>query len=225
MAFRKKYKRIVEDFAPDIMVIQECEEPNKLQFVTDGQFAIEWVGDNRNKGLAILSKNNLKIQQLILAHRNVRYMLPVEVDNIYKIIAFWAMNDKKDWKQRYIGQVWVGLNTCLSYIDDKTFVIGDFNWNVIWDDPVTVPLYGKLTDVINLLKKFRIESSYHYLRSEDFGKEAEKTFYLQRRLDKGYHTDYIFAPAGVLGRAKSFVVGKYDKWTRYSDHMPLCIEF
>ena len=53
-------------------------------------------------------------------------MLPVELDNGFKIIAFWAMNDKKDLMQRYIGQVWMGLNKCLEQLDDKTFVIGDF---------------------------------------------------------------------------------------------------
>jgi hypothetical protein len=44
-------------------------------------------------------------------------MLLVELDNGFKIIAFWAMNDKKDLMQRYIGQVWMGLNKCLREMD------------------------------------------------------------------------------------------------------------
>ena len=225
MAFRKKGKKINEVFNPDIMVIQECEAPNKLRSIIDNQYEILWIGDNLNKGLSIITKNHIKVKQLTVEQESVRYMLPVKLDNGFKIIAFWAMNDKKDLMQRYIGQVWMGLNKCLEQLDDKTFVIGDFNWNVIWDRSSTIPLYGKLTEVIDLLKDCRIESSYHYLNDEKFGEETEKTFYLYRKNDKPYHTDYIFLPIDFLKRTKQFTIGEYKNWIEYSDHMPLLIDF
>lgn len=225
MAFRKKYIRIKETFDPDIMVIQECEELGKLRNTIGSQYEILWVGDNTNKGLSIIYKNHIKAKQLAVCQGNVRYMLPVEFDNGFKIIAFWAMNDKKDLMQRYIGQVWMGLNKCLVKIDDKTIILGDFNWNVIWDRSSTIPLYGRLTEVIDLLKDYRIESAYHCLNAEKFGEETEKTFYLYRKKDKSYHTDYMFFPIDLLKRTKQFTIGEYKNWIEYSDHMPLFIDF
>ncbi|NLY75525.1 MAG: endonuclease/exonuclease/phosphatase family protein [Firmicutes bacterium] len=225
MAFRKKWIKINEAFDPDIMVIQECEAPDKLGSTIGSQYEILWIGDNSNKGLAVISKNHIKAKQLMVQQENVRYMLPVELDNGFKIIAFWAMNDEKDLMQRYIGQVWIGLNKCLGEIDDKTIILGDFNWNVIWDRSSTIPLYGKLTEVIDLLKNYRIESAYHYLNNERFGEETVKTFCLYRKNDKSYHTDYMFLPVDILKGTKRFTIGGYKNWIEYSDHMPLYINF
>lgn len=225
MAFRKKWIKINEVFDPDIMVIQECEGPDKLRNTIGSQYEILWIGDNNNKGLAVISKNHIKVKQLMVRQESVRYMLPVELDNGFKIIAFWSMNDEKDLMQRYIGQVWIGLKKCLGRIDDKTIILGDFNWNVIWDHSSTISLYGKLTEVIDLLKDYRIESAYHYLNNERFGEETVKTFYLYRKNDKSYHTDYMFLPVGILKGTKRFTIGEYKNWIEYSDHMPLYIDF
>jgi hypothetical protein len=92
------------------MAIQECEEPDKLRSIIDSEYEILCIGDNKNKGLSVISKKSLKAKILPIEHGNVRYILPVEMNNSLKIIAFWAMDDKKDWMQRYISQVWVGLN-------------------------------------------------------------------------------------------------------------------
>ena len=225
MAFRKKYKNIIDDFDPDIIVIQECEEPDRLRSVINSRYEILWIGDNKIKGLSVMSKGCLEIKPLLLEHRNIRYMLPVETNNGLKVIAFWAMDDKKDYLQRYIAQVWLGLNECLEHLGDKTIIAGDFNWNIIWDHSLSMPLSGRLTDVIGLLKKYRIESLYHYSQNEEFGKETEPTFYLYRKRDKYYHTDYIFMPIKILKQIKQFSLGKYDDWVSYSDHMPLFVNF
>lgn len=224
MAFRKKCIKVCEVFDPDIMVIQECEEPGKLRSTLGSQYEILWVGDNNNKGLSVISKSHIKAKQLTVRQGNVRYMLPVELDNGFKIIAFWAMNDKKDLMQRYIGQVWMGLNKCLREIDNKTIILGDFNWNVIWDHSSTIPLNGRLTEVIDILKAYRIDSACHYLNDENFGEETKKTFYLYRKEDKSYHTDYMFLPLALLKQAKQFTIGEYKDWIEYSDHMPLFVE-
>lgn len=225
MAFRKKYKNIIDGFDPDIIVVQECEEPDRLRSEINSHYEIFWVGDNKNKGLSIISKRNLEIKPLLIEHTNIRYMLPVETNNGLKVIAFWAMDDKRNYLQRYIGQVWLGLNKCLEHLDEKTVIVGDLNWNIIWDYSISMPLYGKLTDIITLLKKYRIESIYHYLQNKEFGKETEPTFYLYRKKDKYYHTDYIFTSISILKQIKQFSIGKYDEWIRYSDHMPLFIDF
>lgn len=80
-------------------------------------------------------------------------------------------------------------------------------------------------DVIGLLKDYQIESSYHYLKDKDFGEETDKTFYMYRKEDKPYHIDYIFMPKLFLKNVKQFSIGNYVEWIKYSDHMPLFIEF
>lgn len=179
-AFRKKCKSVVVAFDPDIMIIQECEEPDKLHSMIEDRYNVLWIGENKNMGLSIISKDYLKIKKLSIDDGRVSYMLLIQISDTFKIAAFWAMNDKVDSMQRYIGQVWVGLNKYLDELDEKTIVIGDFNWNVIWDRS-NKPLYGNLFDVISLLKEYQIESSYHYLLDKNFGEETDKTFFMHKK--------------------------------------------
>jgi exodeoxyribonuclease-3 len=225
LVFRNKHKRVVDDFDPDIMIIQECEEPDMLRRMIDNQYEILWMGDNKYRGFSIVFKNSLKVKPLPIEPGGVRYMFPVEMDSGFKIIAFWAMNNQVDRMQRYIGQVWVGLNKCMEFLDDKTIVLGDFGWNASWERSMLGPLYGNLDDVVGLLKRYRIESAYHYVRGEEFGAETEKTFYDNKRIGQAFHTDYMFVPTEILNHTKQFTVGKYKDWIEPSDHMPLFIEF
>jgi exodeoxyribonuclease-3 len=224
MAFRKKQQYVIARFNPDIMVIQECEEPGKFSNLLDSHYNILWTGENKNKGLAIFSKKNLQIESLPVDCSNIRYMLSIKLASGHKIIAFWAMDDKQNRLQRYIGQVWTGLNNYLEHLDSKTIIVGDFNGNVIWDRPGKLA-YPKMRDVIELLKKYQIESAYHFLNGEEFGEEAEMTFYLYKNSANPYHIDYIFAPGAILTQARQFGIGQYDHWIQQSDHMPLWIEF
>jgi exodeoxyribonuclease-3 len=65
MAFRKKAGAILA-YKPDILVIPECEHPNKLTFEpglskpTD----ILWFGINQHKGLGIFSYSRYKFKLL-----------------------------------------------------------------------------------------------------------------------------------------------------------------
>lgn len=56
MAFRKKAHVILEQ-KPDILVIPECEHPDKLQFTSNTIMPADilWFGKNLNKGLAVIS--------------------------------------------------------------------------------------------------------------------------------------------------------------------------
>ena len=58
MAFRKKWSKIL-DYNPDILVIQECENPDKLQLdkLFPKPYQHIWYGDNPNKGIGFFSYN------------------------------------------------------------------------------------------------------------------------------------------------------------------------
>ena len=55
-------------------------------------------------------------------------------------------------------------------------------------------------------------------------KETQSTFYLQRKLEKPYHIDYVFASNKLLDSIKRIEVGKSSDWLGISDHMPIIVE-
>lgn len=65
MAFRKKAGFILK-YKPDILIVPECEHPDKLKFSPDILKPTNtlWFGTNQNKGLGIFSYGNFKIKPL-----------------------------------------------------------------------------------------------------------------------------------------------------------------
>ena len=65
MAFRKKADLILT-YKPDILIVPECEHPDKLLFPigTLNPTDTLWFGKNQNKGLAIFSYSNFRFTVL-----------------------------------------------------------------------------------------------------------------------------------------------------------------
>ncbi|MDQ1251895.1 MAG: hypothetical protein QG646_1006 [Euryarchaeota archaeon] len=224
MAFRKKYEQILP-YDPDLLIVPECEHPDK--FNNKFYDNVLWIGDNRNKGLAVFSFNDFEITTHESYCNNYKYVLPVKVtDNeAINLVAIWSQNNKEDPRRRYIGEIWQSLNYYKDMFKSPTIIAGDFNWNVIWDkENPNYPLHGTLTDVINLLKQFEIFSIYHTFTNVKFGIEEEPTLYFRKNRKTPYHIDYIFAPVDIINSGKSFFIGKYEDWISLSDHMPLIAE-
>ena len=74
---------------------------------------------------------------------------------------------------------------------------------------------------LKILEKKGLISAYHYFYNENQGEEKQKTFYLYRHLDKGYHIDHCFIHKE---RIKNYKVLDYKKWLIYSDHIPIMLE-
>jgi exonuclease III len=232
MAFRKKYKNILSH-KPDLLIVPECEHPENFKdtFYSD----ILWVGDNNKKGLGVFSFNNIHMSLHKSYSEEYKYVLPIEVfiDNrkAMNLIAIWAQDNKEVPKRRYIGNVWCALNYYKDLLEKPVIIAGDFNWNVIWDNDKKYPLYGTLTDVINLLEKYGIYSTYHSIpdtifnTNTIFGYEKDPTLYLLKKKEKAYHIDYIFASESLISNIESCSVGKHKDWITLSDHMPVFAEF
>lgn len=230
MAFRKKYKSILLH-NPDLLIVPECENPAnfKEHFYSD----FNWIGDNKNKGLAVFSFDNLKISLHESHNQEFKYILPLEIrkndEKIMNLIAVWAQ-DNDDPRKRYIGNVWCALNYYKGLFKEPAIIAGDFNWNVIWDREKS-SLHGTLNDVIDLLKKYSIYSTYHSIpdaifgTNVVFGKEKNPTLFLLKNKDKPYHIDYIFASKNFIDNTESCYIGKYKEWIALSDHMPVFAEY
>jgi exodeoxyribonuclease-3 len=225
-AFRKKAD-IILTHQPDILIVQECEHPDKLIFgsTTQRPTDLYWHGDNLHKGIGIYSYSDYKFELLKIFNPEFRYILPFRVTGhgqSFTLLAIWAMNNKEIPEARYIGQIWLAINHYTDLLGDSIILIGDFNSNKIWDYKDRV---GNHTSVVNKLADKNIYSTYHRHLNFEQGKEKHPTFFLHRNIKKPYHIDYCFASANIYDKLRSVEVGTCDNWIAHSDHTPLIVNF
>jgi len=226
MSFRKKAEVILKR-KPDILIVPECEHPERLIFKNDKlkPTDILWFGHNRNKGLAILSYSSYKFSLLDGHNENLKTIVPLRVTNdklSFNLFAIWA-NNPADHDGPYITQVWKAIHHYDSFLTNRrTILIGDFNSNTIWDKPRRE---GNHSTVVKYLEKKGIHSLYHKFFKQAQGKEQHPTLYMYRHKNKGYHIDYCFASQDLVKKLNSVEVGAYAFWKKYSDHMPVIVAF
>lgn len=226
MAFRKKAD-IILMHQPDILVVPECEHPNKLLFNDDTPKPTDslWFGQNQNKGLGIFSYGHFRFQVLDFHNDSLKMIVPIAVSGgqfDFTLFAIWA-NNPGDPDGAYVTQVWKAIHHYDTSITSKqTILIGDFNSNTIWDKPRRE---GNHSAVVKRLEEKGIYSVYHKHFNQTQGKEQHPTWYMYRHHDKPYHLDYCFVSIDMLECLKSVEVGNYEFWTKYSDHVPVIVTF
>ena len=227
MAFRKKADFILT-YKPDILIVPECEHPDKLKFNTDTPKPTQtlWFGENQNKGLAVFSYSNFKFKVLDVHNEDFKMIIPIAVTGgkfDFNLFAVWAHNPN-DRDGRYITQVWKAVNHYDKLIrDNPTIVIGDFNSNTIWD--YKKHRLGNHSLVVEALEEKGVFSTYHSHHKQVQGKEEHPTLYMYRHKDKPYHIDYCFASSKFIDKLENVEVGKHEEWTKYSDHNPVIVTF
>ena len=225
MAFRKKSKLILP-FKPDILIVPECEHPDKLLFAPNipKPTDVLWFGKNQHKGLAIFSYSNFKFKVLENHNKDIQLIIPIEVsDGIlsFNLLAIWA-NNPKDKDGQYIEQIWKAIHYYNNFISDtNTILIGDFNSNKIWDK---THRESNHSNVVKLLEDKGIHSTYHTYFNQEQGAEKHPTLYMYRHEDKPYHIDYCFVSKDLLKNVSSVEVGKYEDWIKHSDHVPIIVD-
>ncbi len=226
MAFRKK-ANIILNHKPDILIIPECEHPDKLKFNAGTPLPNDtlWFGTNPNKGLGIFSYSNFKFKLLNIHNPELQIIIPIAVTGglfDFTLYAIWA-NNPTDPDGQYITQVWKAIHHYDRLLKNRqTILIGDFNSNTIWDKPRRE---GNHSTVVKLLEEKGIYSIYHKHFKQTQGKEQHPTLYMYRRKDKPYHIDYCFASEDFANKLQSVEIGDYDFWIQYSDHVPVIITF
>ena len=226
MAFRKKAVHILA-YKPDILIVPECEHPDKLKFNDDvpKPTDILWFGENKNKGLGIFSYSEFRFKLIKTHNPELKMIIPIALTgNNYKfnLFAVWA-NNPSDPDGHYVEQVWKAIHHYDKKLSKKnTILIGDFNSNTIWDRKYRV---GNHSHVVDRLQKKGIASCYHLYHKQVQGKEAQPTYYLYRHKNKPYHLDYCFVSADLASKIQSVEIGDHDFWTKYSDHVPVMVTF
>jgi endonuclease/exonuclease/phosphatase family metal-dependent hydrolase len=225
-AFRKKFQKI-KLLDPDVWIIQECENPKYVSKIyADYHIGCKnylWTGDNKNKGLGIFCRPEIKLSAIKLddnyRNQTLKWFIAAQIDDDLKILGVWNHHNNSKAFQ-YIGQFWLLLQNNKDELSD--FIIaGDFNSNSIWDG---WDRWWNHSDCVRELSNMGIESVYHALNKIEQGKELDKTFFLHRNLNKPYHIDYIFSPLAFLKNSQ-FKIGTYHDWIIESDHMPVTWNF
>jgi exonuclease III len=226
MAFRKK-ARFILSHHPDILVVPECEHPDKLLFPpgTIKPRDLLWFGQNQHKGLGIFSYGQFRFSVINTYNRKLRQIIPISVrggPSPFTLLAIWA-NNPTDPDGQYVEQVWKALH----HYDDlliKTdaILVGDFNSNVIWDKKRRKANHS---NVVKYLEERGICSTYHHFHKQKQGTEKHPTLYMYRHKDKPYHIDYCFASSNFIKHLQEVEIGTFRFWCRHSDHVPLIVTF
>ncbi len=226
MAFRKKAQLLLP-YQPDIVVVPECECPEKLVFGAGTPLPQDllWYGQNPHKGLGVFSYSNFRFRLLEAHDPEIRTILPITVsggDLDFTLFAVWA-NHPQAKQLQYSGQMWQALQAYDQLIQpERSILIGDFNSNTIWDRKNRA--YNHSNIVARLGEK-GIHSAYHVHFDQIQGQEKQPTFYLYRQLNKPYHLDYCFASQDFTQKLNGVDVGLHEQWATYSDHVPLLVEY
>jgi exonuclease III len=137
MAFRKKAEFILIH-KPDILIVPECECPDKLLFNENIPKPTDmlWFGTNQNKGLGIFSYSDSRFKLLDTHNPEFKMIIPIAVTGgqyDFTLYAIWA-NNPGDPDGHYIEQVWKAIKHYdMNLTNKKTMLVGDFNSNTIWD--------------------------------------------------------------------------------------------
>jgi exodeoxyribonuclease III len=226
MAFRKKAEFILTH-DPDILIVPECERPDKLLFTenTPKPTDILWYGKNQHKGLGIFSYSNFRFKLLENHNEALQMIIPIAVTGggfNFNLFAIWA-NNPTDKDGQYVEQIWKALHHYYHLLSaENTILIGDFNSNTIWDRKRRA---GNHSNVVKLLESKGIFSTYHLHHKQAQGSEQHPTYYLYRHQNKPYHLDYCFASTDFSEKIESVEIGKHEYWAKYSDHMPVIVKF
>lgn len=223
MAFRKKVNLLLQ-YKPDLLIIPECEHPDKISF-PESPTSVIWHGDNPHKGLGVFSFGDYKLELLSNHEPSFKTILPLALSNgniDFTLFAIWA-NNPQDKGNQYVGQIWKAIHHYEHLIkSEKMILTGDFNSNTIWDKPRRI---GNHTHLVEKLYLKQIKSVYHHHFNQTHGSEQHPTFNLYKNAERPYHLDYCFVSEDIMMKLISMQIGTFDEWRKYSDHLPLTIDF
>ena len=217
--FRSKLSEI-DAFGWDILVVQECENPNNSKDTKYKEWAQNylWVGKLEYKGLGLFMPVNLEAKLIGQNPMSNKYFITVQLSNGIQLLAVWTQAGSQR-SAGYIYQLWEYLKHNEEILDwDNLIVVGDWNSNAIWD---VKRKSGNHTDVCNLLSSKGLVSCYHAQDNIAHGEEVDPTFFMHRNPEKPYHIDYLFAPNRFVPDTERMEIGNKEQWLQLSDHLPI----
>ena len=87
---------------------------------------------------------------------------------------------------------------------------------------------GAFLPLTNYLDVFNNRDLIAYAIEEDderHGQETIPTYFHYHQKERPFHIDYCFLSKSLIDRLKKIEIRKYDDWMKYSDHVPMIIDF
>lgn len=223
---------VLLDLAPDIAVVCECAEPERLRTRSRSawmQSEPVWIGRNPHKGLAVFAFNGYAARLADLYQPSLRYVAPVHISGPTEcnLLAVWAQNASAGGIRKYqLGPLRRALSRYRGFLGERPAVIaGDLNSNTIWDKPGWRINHSTK---VRVMESMGLVSAYHAIRGEAHGKESEPTLYWRDRTRDGptYHIDYVFLPAPWIAKVRELTIGTFETWcgSGLSDHVPVIVD-
>lgn len=223
---------VLLDLAPDIAVVCECAEPERLRTRSRSawmQGEPVWIGRNPHKGLAVFAFNGYAARLADLYQPSLRYVAPVHISGPTEcnLLAVWAQNASAGGIRKYqLGPLRRALSRYRGFLGERPAVIaGDLNSNTIWDKPGWRINHSTK---VRVMESMGLVSAYHAIRGEAHGKESEPTLYWRDRTKGGptYHIDYVFLPAPWIAKVRELSIGTFETWcgSGLSDHVPVIVD-
>ncbi|MBL9174316.1 MAG: endonuclease/exonuclease/phosphatase family protein [Verrucomicrobiales bacterium] len=219
MSLRRKVEKVAS-LEADILVLQECSRADAEDLNSIGLTLNCWIGRNRHKGLALLSRPRFRI--VAKAVEDVEWAIRGVSQGRRRIgvVCIWAC--APDRGSRYVRQVHCGLDQgMLASLPQESAVIGDFNSNSRWDSKHGLRSHSRL---VERLAQEGFRSAYHQMTGELQGNETIPTFFLHRRQTKPYHIDFGFLSSAWLRKLDGIEIGSPEEWLGHSDHMPVIMD-
>lgn len=213
--YRAKQEHII-DLNPDILAVQECENPREYPALQNHYTDYAWTGDRTHQGLALFT-NKGQLTDVRTAFDNDLFVYGKVTD--VPILACWTQKSDQ-YEERYIAQLYTLLTRNPELVNDNTIVLGDFNWGA--SIKASGQLAGNFDETVQLLRDAGLQSAYHRGTDEAFGEETASTFHQHKKIERKYHIDYIFVP--TESKIENAYVGKYDTWINESDHRPVVVD-
>jgi endonuclease/exonuclease/phosphatase family metal-dependent hydrolase len=220
-----KVAPIIDDLAPDVLVVQEIRRDDSAVDVL-GASGVRWVGSDPATQLAVLTFGDFTLADgpNVDFEDELKWVLPVEVKGpaSFHLLGVWADNENAF---RPATAAIRHLDAWLA--DGPSVVAGDFNHHRKWDHQGYNERDHKVTS--DLLARLGLVSAYH--RSRERGEsrlpvEEEPTFWMHFDELKAHHIDYVYAPfASIKERAADVNVASFDDIVnaRISDHAPVVV--
>lgn len=231
MALHRKLDALMS-IRPDIAIVSECANPDRLHMRGVPDTALGkpvWIGENRDKGLAVLTFNGYSACLTEPYYPTLRYIAPVTVTGptTFNLLAVWAQNASAGLtRKNQLGPLRRSLTKYRELFSTGPAVVaGDLNNNVFWDRPGWRMNHAR---AVASLEKHGLASAYHAARDEAQGRETDPTLYWRDRKKDGptYHIDYVFLPHAWINRITALSVGSFEEWcgSGLSDHVPVIVD-
>ena len=166
---------------------------------------------NKNKGLGIFAKDNIKLEPIPDNNQDLRYFIPLRVNDTFNLLGVWAMPD-------YVEMIHDYYNANRELFNENLVMCGDFNSSVLFDEEHKNKNFSML---LHYLKKDGLVGAYHHLKREKHGKEKENTYFHTKKLNNPFHLDHVFSAPYIT---KNLQIIDNIKWIKMSDHLPIVFE-